>query len=338
MVIKNTKHINLILCIFTILILAQLLQFYNKSQAYPDLLVGKKNKLGSTYPCKGEIMSPRVVNLFFFIAVLLAFSILFLVSDASGAPIRTCEGCHGFESLHNIQADSDGDGVINPGVEMPGYGHIGHDDDCWGCHGFLQSNAPGTGPVVPTIISSDVSVITAGFDTSVTLTGAGFTNIIYGFELTSNIRLSASDGSPIDLTPDSISEDSLTVTIPGTTAIGNYDVRAVKGNTESNPIVISVIPDVFITDVECNKKRGLLAINGTGFSKKVEGTDAYINLKVNGAMAEIIAWTDTQIHASVPSCSIRTTVTVNALYGTATSSNNGNGKPPKPCKGKGCNK
>ncbi len=64
----------------------------------------------------------------------------------SAYSIRTCEGCHGPDSLHNIQADSNGDGVITPGGELAGYGHIGRDagpddSDCWGCHGFMVSAA-----------------------------------------------------------------------------------------------------------------------------------------------------------------------------------------------------
>jgi hypothetical protein len=257
------------------------------------------------------------------------------LSDSGVSFIRVCEGCHGYESLHNIQVDSEPDGQINVGNELPGYGHIGHNDDCWGCHGFLQANAPGTGPVVPTIISFDISVITEGTDTAITLTGSGFTNLIYGFELTSIVRVRAADGSMLELTPDAISEDLLTVTIPGTVPIGNYDLRAFKGNTESNPVIISVKPAVIITNVDCSKKRELLTVTGSGFGTKVEGTEAYINLEVNGAITEIISWADTRIKASVSRCLNGATVTVNALYGSATSSA---GKPPKPCKGKGCNK
>ena len=29
------------------------------------------------------------------------------------------------DSLHNIAVDGDGDGIITPGVEPPGYGHVG---------------------------------------------------------------------------------------------------------------------------------------------------------------------------------------------------------------------
>ena len=59
-------------------------------------------------------------------------------------PITVCEGCHGPDSLHNIQADSPNSansGSIVVGGEDAGYGHVGRDagpgdSDCWGCHGF----------------------------------------------------------------------------------------------------------------------------------------------------------------------------------------------------------
>jgi hypothetical protein len=249
--------------------------------------------------------------------------------------IRTCEGCHGFESLHNIQIDSQPNGQIDIGGELSGYGHIGNNDDCWGCHGFLQATAPGTGPIIPFIGSSDVLSITAGTDTSVILTGVAFTNTYLGiFNWTSNVSLTAADGSTTVLMPDIISEDSLTVTIPGTTVAGNYDIRAVKESTESNPVVISIKPAVTITDVKCAKKRGRLIIRGSGFSEKVEGTDSYINVEVNGEMADIISWSDNRINASVSICSTDANITVNSLFGSATT---GDDKPPKPCTGRRCN-
>ena len=48
--------------------------------------------------------------------------------------IRICERCHSVTAIHNIQADSNGDGWILPGEELAGYGHIGNNDDCLGCH------------------------------------------------------------------------------------------------------------------------------------------------------------------------------------------------------------
>jgi len=249
--------------------------------------------------------------------------------------IRTCERCHGYESLHNIQADSDGDGVISPGNEMPFYGHVGSPDDCWGCHGYSEASAPGTGPISPVISHSDTSVVTAGHDTAVTLSGSAFTNLDNGDELLSNIALSAQDGPIVELTPDTISQDSITVTIPGTLPIGNYFLRAVKAGSGSNPVVISIKPEVLITELDCDKKRGILTIIGSGFGEKVEATDEYIRAEVNEEAVDIISWTDTRIRASVSECSVKDVVRVKTLFGSVS---NSNGKPPKPCRGRGCNK
>ena len=253
--------------------------------------------------------------------------------------IRWCENCHGYESLHNIQGDADGDGTIDVGGELKGAGHIGNNDDCWGCHGFLQADAaPGSGELVPTISSSDVLVTIAGTDTVVNLTGSAFTNTYLGmFDWTSVVRLTASDGSTTILTPDSISESSITVTIPGTVAAGNYDVAALKGSTASNTVVLSVKPEVVITDSSCNRKKGVLTVSGSGFGEKPAGTDDYISVQVNGQSVDIISWSDTRITASVSKCSNNADITVDAVMGSATSGSSGGGKPDKPCKGKKCN-
>ena len=94
--------------------------------------------------------------------------------------IRVCENCHGRDALHNIQVDSDGDNVITPGIELPGYGHIGDPDDCWGCHGFnfmASSTPPEFGPIIPQIDTVNHTTITAGSDTAVLIiTGSAFKN------------------------------------------------------------------------------------------------------------------------------------------------------------------
>jgi len=67
--------------------------------------------------------------------------------------VRRCEGCHGPDSLHNIQADSPNSssiGTIVIGGEDAGYGHVGRDagpgdSDCWGCHGFSSAPLPDPG-------------------------------------------------------------------------------------------------------------------------------------------------------------------------------------------------
>jgi hypothetical protein len=251
----------------------------------------------------------------------------------TGNAMRTCEGCHGYESLHNIQVDSDTGCVYDPsnpaacnivvGGEAAGYGHVGRDNgagdsDCWGCHGnyIPGAVAAGSGPVVPYISSVDVTDVTGGIDTPITLKGTAFTNMIFDFQWVSDVQLTAADGSSVILTPDSISENSLTVTIPGTTPVGKHSVQAVKGDlAKSNPVAITVKPDVKITGIECTDTT--LVITGTGFGDTPpDGAEVYLNAKVGGMTAEIISWTDTEIVAAVPFCS--DAVTVNALFGSPT--------------------
>jgi len=264
--------------------------------------------------------------------------------------IRTCEGCHGYESLHNIQTDSDktcsvsedpcdddsdcptGETCVEDiivGGELAGYGHVGADNpgagsDCWGCHGFgMSSAAPYAGPITPSISSSDLWVVTAGTNTEVTLTGVAFTNLAGTYQWVSDVSLTDADGSLTTLTPDSITQGSLAVTIPGTTPTGNYSLQAVKGSyAASNPVVISIKPEVVITDVERNGD--ILFITGSGFGDDPpEGAEEYLNVEVDGVAADITSWEDTEIVASTSSgppemrvfaSSSGGTVTVNSLF------------------------
>jgi hypothetical protein len=268
--------------------------------------------------------------------------------------IRTCEGCHGYESLHNIQANSDGNCSITTGTtcntdddcpagetcadeivvggELYGYGHVGRDmgpgdSDCWGCHGFGMSSAsaPGSGPTNPTINGADPMAVTAGTATQITVTGAAFTNISGATAYTSDVVLTAADGSSVTLTPDAVTQGSLTVTIPETTAPGNYSLKAVKGEAASNPVVIIVKPPVAIADVQCQNScaGSTMTINGSGFrdDQLPEGAEDYINVELDGIPMNITFWTDTQIEAASPNCGQLPgkTVTVNGLFGTAIS-------------------
>jgi hypothetical protein len=261
--------------------------------------------------------------------------------------IRTCEGCHGLESLHNIQADSPNAaniGSIVVGGEDAGYGHIGADNpgagsDCWGCHGFSVSaaSAPNAGPLTPYISGSDPLVITAGTDTVVTLTGSAFTNMVGPIQWLSEVAVTAADGVSVILTPDSITSNHLTVTIPGTTAIGNYTVRAVKGTyAESNPIAISIKPEVTITDATC--ENGTATINGSGFSGYVDaensGTSVTATVTTGKGKkkttttveAGILFWADNQIEVQLNSCPKE--VTVNSVFGSDSAEVSGGGDPP----------
>jgi hypothetical protein len=244
--------------------------------------------------------------------------------------IRVCEGCHGPDALHNIQVDSNGDSLLVVGGELAGYGHVGrdagpNDSDCWGCHGFAGiAAAPESGPIIPTVYNSDSPVIGAGTDTTVTLTGASFTNVTEGTVYVSDAELTADDGSSVTLTPDVVDLGALVVTIPADTAPGNYDVRAVKADVASNPAVISVTPKVVITGTSGSTT---VKINGSGFAGYQEGSGTSVTGRVatgkgkhrttTTVEAAIVSWSDTAIEADFGSSS-PTEVTVTSVFGNAT--------------------
>jgi IPT/TIG domain len=183
--------------------------------------------------------------------------------SASGTPgeggavldIRYCERCHGIKSLHSIQYEND-----DISGEL-GYGHIGNSWDCWGCHGFQESNAlsslddsvgssseggyPGeaTVPSVDEVIPNEITV---GQDTVITIYGTSFENEYNGTIYTSNVTLDNGTVT-IELEPDSITSTAIEVTIPRTLVPYVYDLRVVKdGDMSSNKVTLTVIPDVQI--------------------------------------------------------------------------------------------
>ncbi len=243
--------------------------------------------------------------------------------------IRACETCHGPDSLHNIQADSPNPnniGTLVVGEEDAGFGHVGRDagagdSDCWGCHGFAFAAAPKSGPVIPSIDGSDVAVIKAGTDTTVIVTGSGFTNTAGELLFKSSVKLTAPDGTSVTLTPNIILPNVMTVTIPGTTVPGNYDLQAIKAQFTSNPAVISIVPDVVITNATADG--GTVTINGHGFggySAAGSGTTVTTAANVKGT---VVSWSDTTIVAEFASGPNE--VTVNSVFGTDTSEVGGGG-------------
>ena len=245
--------------------------------------------------------------------------------------IRNCEQCHGYESLHNIQADSNGDGVIFE--EDNGYGHIGTGfsgpgRDCWGCHGFdfKAASAPAAGPVTPHLSDSNEHVIFAGTDTTITLGGSSLTNYSGTTELTSFFTLSSRDGSiNIGLSPEQINISSATLIIPGTAPAGNYKLWAVKGIggiwTYSNPLSIIIKEPMVIESqtmaVNCGIGSGEVIIIGSGFGiAPPEGSELYMNVMQSNVKLDIVIWYDTIILAT--GALDGTEITVNGLFDSAT--------------------
>jgi hypothetical protein len=249
--------------------------------------------------------------------------------------IRICEECHGPDTLHNIQGESPNAGSIGTvvvGGEDTGYGHVGRDagpgdSDCWGCHGFpmgASASAPRSGPIVPAIYNADRKVIKAGTDALVILSGASFRNMADGVPFESEVVLTASDGSSVTLTPDAITDEGILVTIPGTTARGNYTVQAVKnGNVKSNPVAISIIPEVTISSATAD---GLVTIKGNGFGGYAKGSGTSVTTartwgwgrwaRTTAVEASVVSWNDTEIVANFGSAPKE--VTVNSVFGSAT--------------------
>jgi hypothetical protein len=241
--------------------------------------------------------------------------------------IRYCERCHGVQSLHNIEFDSDGSG-IDPGNELAYYGHIGNQDDCWGCHGFASaaSLAPYSGPVVPYVLDADTSVMTAGSGGAVTLSGAAFTNFVQTpegpIELQSTGLLTSPDGTETSLAPQSVTEDEMVVNVPATLTAGKHYLRAAKATNVSNPAVIAVKPKVTIAAASCND--GTVTVTGSGFSSYVNATDSGTGVTSSiGGGAEkgtVVSWTDSQIVAAFSECG--DTVEVSSVFGSAATSLN----------------
>jgi hypothetical protein len=250
--------------------------------------------------------------------------------------IRTCEGCHGPDSLHNIQSDSNGGGVVVGGEDY-GYGHVGRDNgpgdsDCWGCHGDYalrtadaERYSPSLELTTPYLSGSDKQVLLNNVNTRITLSGSALTNISGTTKFESVFTLTAQDGSVIVLTPEEITNSTATLIIPGDRRAGNYELRAAKGAvftwTTSNPLSISIKepPVIWVQSVSqsCGECSGELKVWGTGFGIAPEGSEASINVMQNGVPLEITSWTGRLINATGADCD-GSEITVNSLFGSAT--------------------
>lgn len=225
--------------------------------------------------------------------------------------IRWCEGCHGLESLHNIQVDTNGGGIV-AGGEDAGYGHIGEDtpgadSDCWGCHGFGISAEAELGSGVPTIFSAEPKSMTAGADTAVAITGTAFLNGTLAVSLTD------AAGNAVALGAADVTDGSLTTTVNA--PAGSYTLQVVKDGEASNAIGIAVVPAVAIAEMDCSKCLGTMTITGSGFAAKPAGTDEDISVTEDGRPLNVINWSDTEITVSGARC--RGDVEVNSVFGSS---------------------
>ena len=230
--------------------------------------------------------------------------------------IRYCERCHGVRSLHNIQYD-----YTNTSGTL-GYGHIGEDWDCKGCHAWYVagSESPFTSNLVPSIDALGPSRLVAGEPIVMSISGSNFENT--GNNITYSSVVVLDDGiNTITLIPDTISASAITIAVPALD-VGTYELIALKDDIKSNKLSIVVVPSVSIDSAVISGENVL--ITGSGFGDKP--SDLYAdwlgvtvvhvkNKKVVTLDCDIVSWIDSQIVVGCPEISPGDTATVVALYG-----------------------
>lgn len=237
--------------------------------------------------------------------------------------IRQCETCHGMKSLHNIQKDSPAaanPGTIVPGEEDQGWGHIGNNTDCNGCHVQFYT-AASTGPstaIVPSINSLSSNTVYSGRNNQFVISGSGFINSTTEASYTPTVVIGNESGS-ISITPSFSSEGTIQLTIPPLLP-GNYDLRVTKGTIKSNRTRITAFPFLSASKAVLGAN-STITIVGTGFRTPPPSdykTD--LGVKVNNNPALIISWSETKIVAAIRGVRAGDSVFIKSLNGTASTS------------------
>lgn len=239
--------------------------------------------------------------------------------------IRTCENCHGVDTLHSISADTNGNGfkILR---EAPGYSHVGARSDCWGCHGnnpMMNVNSL-TVRQLPRIDALSNSNISAGVDALLMIEGSDFIgyklNPVTGANnlmVTSIVLLTDDDGNLIELDPMRKGMNSIDVVIPGSIQPGNYRIVVKKEDVESNPMSFVVKPKVEIQSAVCTGER--LIVSGSGFGGYSIADNSGTSVTVSGESGKVISWSGNEIHAQAMGCGSGKSVVVNSVYGSASS-------------------
>ena len=233
--------------------------------------------------------------------------------------IRACERCHGVKSLHNIQADSPNAnnlGSIVPGQENLGYGHIGNNWDCQGCHASWFGNAGGmTTATAPSLNGQSAYSVTVGAATNLTLTGVGFMNVgDDGITVYKPVVTLTNGTTNLTIEPYSVTESEIKVLVPAL-AEGVYQLRVVKnGNVESNLAKLTAVPAVQVKSAVLGAKT--VTITGKGFGA-APPTDynSGLGVFVGDQQGKVISWSPDKIVASGAMFKAGSTVTVKTLYG-----------------------
>lgn len=218
----------------------------------------------------------------------------------SGWGIRGCQRCHDIESLHSIEADVAGDGII-PGQEDRYNGHIGNQDNCWGCHGnngewqvdLLSTSLMAVGATTPQLNAMNAAIWPEGTGFDLTLVGSGFINIgtkmnmstgaLEQYTFNPTVKFTDQDGNSTVLEPTTTTATEVVVSVPATLASGNYDVAIRKQpNKTSNPLAASILPNVNVSAAVCFESYNIVVLRGTNFNEFIGGGDVnYIDYEGN---------------------------------------------------------
>ncbi|WP_305044603.1 hypothetical protein [Geoalkalibacter sp.] len=215
--------------------------------------------------------------------------------------IRTCQNCHGIPSLHNIQYDigNPEDPQIVPGRMTPGYGHIGADSDCLGCHGFSiqqQSAAPASGPIIPQLTGLSRNVVAAGRGERLELQGFNLTNRfapLPGFsplEYDAVVVLTNAAGERLELHPSALNPTRIEVDLPADLAPGNYRIAARKLDKISNPEILVIKRDTWVDSADLQAD-GTVLITGRGFGMEPPRARG-MGVEIEGISATVLHWQD----------------------------------------------
>ncbi len=241
--------------------------------------------------------------------------------------IRGCERCHGINSLHSIEYDAMGDGIV-VGEEQPYFGHIGHQKNCDGCHKNTPNqmiSASTSGPpstIIPGISEISETAITAGVSTHLQVIGSGFVDFATSpsGEMATWLRLTRSDGMVIDIQPDDLSATHMEATIPANLQAGSYTLAVTKRDPagkelSSTAVHILLRPEVTISSALCEGER--LTLSGTGFGGYLEAENSGTAVSANGKSCTIDSWSNERIVAECVA-GITNPIRVDSVFGDAT--------------------
>lgn len=229
--------------------------------------------------------------------------------------LRQCETCHGVKSLHNIQQKS-ATGTVTPGQMAAGFGHIGANWDCQGCHWSWYGNAasnPATA-IVPALKDQSAYTLAANVAAPLTLTGLSFTNI-GGDGLTYNPSVVISnDTTSITLTPASFTDSEIQVNVPALVA-GNYSLTVVKDGVKSN-LAKLVVTDPLAIRAAVISSGNTVTISGSGFGMNPPADyNSGLGVFDGTTQGKIVSWSPNKIVASIPGIKAGDMLTVTALNG-----------------------